>query len=182
MIEARGITRTFPGRGGLLRRGPVRALRGVLPHHPRRRSGLTDRRIGVRQDHAGPDPCGLDDFGGGELVIGGQPMTGLRRLAAGALLPPDPDDPPGPDSALNPARTIDRILGDPLALRARQRGEPAAGSGGGAVSCLSWSASTLARCCRCTRTRLRGNAPACGHRPAPSLSILTCSWPTSPCP
>jgi peptide/nickel transport system ATP-binding protein len=28
-----------------------------------------------------------------------------------------------PYSALNPARTIDRILGDPLALRARQRGE-----------------------------------------------------------
>ena len=79
MIEARGITRTFPGRGGLLRRGPVRALRGVDLTIPDGGAVSLIGESGCGKTTLGRILCGLDDLGGGELVIGGQPMTGLRR-------------------------------------------------------------------------------------------------------
>ena len=50
-------------------------------------------------------------------------MTGLRRRQRAPYFRRIQMIHQDPYSALNPARTIDRILGDPLALRARQRGE-----------------------------------------------------------
>jgi len=60
---------------------------------------------------------------GGELVIGGQPMTGLRRRRRAPYFRRIQMIHQDPYSALNPTRTIENTLGDPLALRARQRGE-----------------------------------------------------------
>jgi ABC-type oligopeptide transport system ATPase subunit len=78
MIEARGITRTFPGRGGLLRKGSVRALRGVdftIPDH-----GAVSfiGESGCGKTTLGRILCGLEEFDGGELIVDGQPVSGLR--------------------------------------------------------------------------------------------------------
>jgi len=123
MIEARGITRTFPGRGGLLRKGSVRALRGVdftIPDH-----GAVSfiGESGCGKTTLGRILCGLEEFDGGELIVDGQSVSGLRRSQRAALLRRIQMIHQDPYSALNPTRTIENTLGDPLALRARQRGE-----------------------------------------------------------
>jgi oligopeptide/dipeptide ABC transporter ATP-binding protein len=123
MIEAHGITRTFPGRGGRLRRGSVRALRGVDFTIPDRGAVSFIGESGCGKTTLGRILCGLEDFDGGELIIDGQPMSGLRRSQRAALLRRIQMIHQDPYSALNPTRTIGRILGDPLAVRARQRGE-----------------------------------------------------------
>jgi peptide/nickel transport system ATP-binding protein len=123
MIEARGITRTFAGRGGPLRKGAVRALRGVdftIPDH-----GAVSfiGESGCGKTTLGRILCGLEEFDGGELIIDGQPLSGLRRSRRTPLLRRIQMIHQDPYSALNPTRTIENILGDPLAMRARQRGE-----------------------------------------------------------
>ncbi len=123
MIEAHGITRTFPGRGGRLRRGSVRALRGVDFTIPDRGAVSFIGESGCGKTTLGRILCGLEDFDGGELIIDGQPMSGLRRSQRASLLRRIQMIHQDPYSALNPTRTIGRILGDPLAVRARQRGE-----------------------------------------------------------
>lgn len=120
MIEARGITRTFPGRGGLLRRDPVRALRGVDVTIPDRGAVSFIGESGCGKTTLGRILCGLDDFDGGELVIAGQPMAELPRRQRAPYFRRIQMIHQDPYSALNPTRTIEHILGDPLALRARQ--------------------------------------------------------------
>jgi oligopeptide/dipeptide ABC transporter ATP-binding protein len=123
MIEARGITRTYPGRGGLLRKAPVPALRGVDFTIPDRGAVSFIGESGCGKTTLGRILCGLEDFDGGELVIDGQPLTKLRRSQREPYFRRIQMIHQDPYSALNPTRTIERILGDPLALRARQRGE-----------------------------------------------------------
>lgn len=122
MIEARGITRVFPGRGGLLRRDPVRALRGVDVTIPDRGAVSLIGESGCGKTTLGRILCGLEDFDGGELVIEGQPMTELRRRQRAPYFRRIQMIHQDPYSALNPTRTVEHILGDPLALRARQLG------------------------------------------------------------
>jgi peptide/nickel transport system ATP-binding protein len=121
VIEARGITRAFPGRGGLLRSDPVRALRGVDFTIPDRGAVSFIGESGCGKTTLGRILCGLDDFDGGELVIAGQPMSQLRRQQRAPYFRRIQMIHQDPYSALNPTRTIEHILGDPLALRARQR-------------------------------------------------------------
>lgn len=122
MIEGRSITKTFPARRGVLGHGSVRALRGVDFTIPDRGAVSFIGESGCGKTTLGRILCGLDEFDGGDLVIGDRPMAGLtpgqrapyhRRIQ---MIHQDPY------SALNPARTIGQILADPLALRARQRG------------------------------------------------------------
>jgi oligopeptide/dipeptide ABC transporter ATP-binding protein len=123
MIEGQGLTRTFPGRGGLLSRGAVHALRGVdfvIPDH-----GAVSfiGESGCGKTTLGRILCGLEDFDGGDLVIDGQSMAKLPRRQRGAFLRRIQIIHQDPYSALNPTRTIGSILADPLALRARQLGK-----------------------------------------------------------
>jgi oligopeptide/dipeptide ABC transporter ATP-binding protein len=120
VIEARSITRTFAGRRGMLGRRGVRALRGVDFTIPDRGAVSFIGESGCGKTTLGRILCGLEDFDGGDLIIGGRSMAGLnprqrapyhRRIQ---MIHQDPY------SALNPTRTIGQILADPLALRARQ--------------------------------------------------------------
>jgi ABC-type oligopeptide transport system ATPase subunit len=79
MIEGRGLTRTFAGRGGLLRRGSVRALRGVDFTIPDGGAVSFIGESGCGKTTLGRILCGFEDFDGGDLVIGGQSMAQLRR-------------------------------------------------------------------------------------------------------
>jgi len=126
MIEVQEITRTFAGRGGLLRRPGVRALRGVSLTIPDRGAVCLIGESGCGKTTLGRILCGLEDFDGGDLVVDGQSLAALkakdraRYFRRIQLIHQDPY------SALNPTRTIRQILDDPLALRARQLGQDGA--------------------------------------------------------
>ncbi len=122
MIEGRSITRTFPARRGMLGRDGVRALRGVDFTIPDRGAVSFIGESGCGKTTLGRILCGLEDFDGGDLIIAGRPMAGLKpgqRAPYHRRIQMIHQD---PYSALNPARTIGQILAAPLALRARQRG------------------------------------------------------------
>jgi oligopeptide/dipeptide ABC transporter ATP-binding protein len=123
MIEARGITRTFPGRGGLLGRTPVRAVRGVDFTVADGGAATFIGESGCGKTTLGRILCGLEAFDGGELTIDGKPMSKLARRQRVPYFRRIQMIHQDPYSALNPTRTIDAILGDPLALRARQLGK-----------------------------------------------------------
>jgi peptide/nickel transport system ATP-binding protein len=122
MIEVRQLTRTFAGRGGMLGRASVQALRGVDITIPDRGAVSLIGESGCGKTTLGRILCGLEQFDGGDVVVDGQSLGALpardrepyfRRIQ---LIHQDPY------SALNPTRTIGQILADPLALRARQTG------------------------------------------------------------
>jgi peptide/nickel transport system ATP-binding protein len=122
MITGQGITRTFPGRGSMLRREPVRALRGVdftIPDH-----GAVSfiGESGCGKTTLGRILCGFEEFDGGDLIIDGQSMKALSVKARAPYFRRIQMIHQDPYSALNPTRTIRQILSDPLELRARQTG------------------------------------------------------------
>ncbi len=122
MIEGRGITRTFAARRGMLGRGGVQALRGVDFTIPDGGAVSFIGESGCGKTTLGRILCGLEEFDGGDLVIGGKPMAGLKprqRAPYHRRIQMIHQD---PYSALNPTRTIGQILADPLGLRARQLG------------------------------------------------------------
>ena len=122
MIEGRSIARTFAARRGMLGHGAVRALRGVDFTIPDRGAVSFIGESGCGKTTLGRILCGLEDFDGGDLIIAGQSMAGLKpgqRAPYHRRIQMIHQD---PYSALNPTRTIGQILADPLALRARQLG------------------------------------------------------------
>jgi oligopeptide/dipeptide ABC transporter ATP-binding protein len=125
VIEARGITRTFPGRGGLLGRTPVRAVRGVDFTVADGGAATFIGESGCGKTTLGRILCGLEGFDGGELLIDSKPLSKLRRRQRVPYFRRIQMIHQDPYSALNPTRTIENILGDPLALRARQLGRGA---------------------------------------------------------
>jgi oligopeptide/dipeptide ABC transporter ATP-binding protein len=123
MIEGRGLKKTFAGRGGLLRRGSVQALRGVDFTIPDGGAVSFIGESGCGKTTLGRILCGFEDFDGGDLVISGQSIGKLPRRRRAAHFRRIQMIHQDPYSALNPTRTIDRILADPLELRAHQLGK-----------------------------------------------------------
>lgn len=107
MIEGRGITKTF-GKG-------VKALRGVDFAIPRGGAVSFIGESGCGKTTLGRILAGLETFDGGQLLRDGEALKGdaFRRIQ---LIHQDPY------SALNPTRTVESILRDPLRLRAAQTG------------------------------------------------------------
>jgi peptide/nickel transport system ATP-binding protein len=123
MIEGRSIARTFAPRRGMLGHGGVRALRGVDFTIPDGGAVSFIGESGCGKTTLGRILCGFEEFDGGDLIIAGQSMAGLkpgRRAPFHRRIQMIHQD---PYSALNPTRTIGQILADPLALRARQLGQ-----------------------------------------------------------
>jgi peptide/nickel transport system ATP-binding protein len=110
VIEGRGITKTF-GKS-------VKALRGVDFTIPRGGAVSFIGESGCGKTTLGRILAGLETYDGGQLLRDGEPIKGgaFRRIQ---LIHQDPY------SALNPTRTIESTLRDPLRLRAAQtrRGE-----------------------------------------------------------
>lgn len=123
MIEATGITKTYPARGGgLVDRGDVVALRGVDFSLPAGGAVSFIGESGCGKTTLGRILSGVESYDGGSLVIDGVDVasagTKERRAAFRRVQLVHQD----PYSALNPTRTIGDILGDSLRRRARETG------------------------------------------------------------
>jgi len=121
VIEGRGITRTFAGRGGRA----VHALRGVDFSIPTGGAVSFIGESGCGKTTLGRILAGLEQYDGGELLVDGVDLGSLKPRQREAqfrriqLIHQDPY------SALNPTRTVEATLRDPLRLRAAQTGRPA---------------------------------------------------------
>jgi oligopeptide/dipeptide ABC transporter ATP-binding protein len=122
MITGTGITRTFPGRGSLLRREPVRALRGVDFTIPDSGAVSFIGESGCGKTTLGRILCGFEEFDGGELIIDGQSIKELSAKDRAPYFRRIQMIHQDPYSSLNPTRTIGQTLTDPLKLRAHQTG------------------------------------------------------------
>ena len=120
MIEVRGLTRTFAGRGGMLGRSGVQALRGVDVTIPDRGAVSLIGESGCGKTTLGRILCGYEQFDGGDVVVDGKSLGALRPREREPYFRRIQMIHQDPYSALNPTRTIGQILADPLALRARQ--------------------------------------------------------------
>jgi len=122
VIEGRGITRTFTGRGDRV----VRALRGVDFTIPSGGAVSFIGESGCGKTTLGRILAGLETYDSGELLVDGVDLGSLKRRDREAqfrriqLIHQDPY------SALNPTRTVEATLRDPLRLRAAQTGRSSA--------------------------------------------------------
>jgi oligopeptide/dipeptide ABC transporter ATP-binding protein len=123
-IEGRGIVKTFQSRGSAFAGRQVKALRGVDFTIPKGGAVSFIGESGCGKTTLGRILAGLETFDSGQLVVDGTDLSALkprrrdpyfRRIQ---LIHQDPY------SALNPTRTIEAILRDPLTLRAKQTGRP----------------------------------------------------------
>ncbi|HET6213832.1 MAG TPA: ATP-binding cassette domain-containing protein, partial [Micromonosporaceae bacterium] len=130
MIEGSGITKTFRSRGGVLAARTVPALRGIDFAIPRGGAVSFIGESGCGKTTLGRILAGLETFDSGQLTVDGARLRphDFRRIQ---LIHQDPY------SALNPTRTVEMILRDPLRLRAGQTGRPASWVGERAAELLS---------------------------------------------
>lgn len=124
MIEAIGIEKTFPPRGGSLFGGEsVRALRGVSITVPEGGAMALIGESGCGKTTLGRILCGLEPYDAGDLVYDGVSLSSLSpkerytEFRKVQLIHQDPY------AALNPVRTVGKALTDPLTLRAKQIGK-----------------------------------------------------------
>ncbi|MGW6402618.1 ABC transporter ATP-binding protein [Streptomyces sp. NPDC055134] len=136
MIEARGLTRTYRTRGAFTGERTVHALRSVDFTLSKGGAVSFIGESGCGKTTLGKILTGIETFDGGELLIDGTEVSKLpprkrapyfRRIQ---MIHQDPY------SALNPTRTIDQILGDPLRMRAKATGAASSGVRGRAAELL----------------------------------------------
>ncbi len=146
MLRARGVTKTFPGRGGLLGRSAVRALNAVDIDVPAGGSVALIGESGSGKTTLGRILAGYESLDAGRILHGEvdlatlSPRERARRFRKVQLVQQDPY------SALNPARVVGDQLRDPLRLTAAGSGRPASWVAGRArelVELVGLDASTL---------------------------------------
>ncbi|MER5956397.1 oligopeptide/dipeptide ABC transporter ATP-binding protein [Streptomyces sp. NPDC001893] len=136
MIEARGLTRTYRTRGSFTGERTVHALRAVDFTLPKGGAVSFIGESGCGKTTLGKILTGIETFDGGELLIDGRELSKLsprRRAPYFRRVQMIHQD---PYSALNPTRTIDQILGDPLRMRAKVTGAAPSGVRGRAAELL----------------------------------------------
>ena len=122
MIEARGITRTYKTHGAFTGARTVHALRGVDFTLSDGGAVSFIGESGCGKTTLGKILTGLETFDGGELIVDGVELSKLKPHQRAEYFRRIQMIHQDPYSALNPTRTIGSILGDPLRMRAREKG------------------------------------------------------------
>jgi peptide/nickel transport system ATP-binding protein len=122
MIEARGITRTYQTHGQFTGARTVHALRGVDFTLPEGGAVSFIGESGCGKTTLGKILTGLETFDGGELVVDGVELSGLKPRQRARYFRRIQMIHQDPYSALNPTRTVEATLGDPLRMRAKETG------------------------------------------------------------
>ncbi len=125
MIEGRAITKTFTSRGMVLASQSVTALRGVDFLIPRGGAVSFIGESGCGKTTLGRILAGLETYDSGRLIIDDTDLSTLKPKAREPYFRRIQLIHQDPYSALNPTRTIESALRDPLRLRAAQTGKPA---------------------------------------------------------
>jgi peptide/nickel transport system ATP-binding protein len=123
-LDGVGITKSYRSRGEVLSGHTVQALRGVDFSIPAGGAASFIGESGCGKTTLGRILAGLETHDAGTLTMDGVDLAGLparKRAAQFRRVQMIHQD---PYSALNPTRTVDAILRDPLALRARQADRP----------------------------------------------------------
>jgi oligopeptide/dipeptide ABC transporter ATP-binding protein len=123
-IEGRGIVKTYRARGDVLGGHTVRALRGVDFAIPAGGAVSFIGESGCGKTTLGRILAGLESWDSGALTLDGTDLSALKPRAREPHFRRIQMIHQDPYSALNPTRTVEQILHDPLALRARQAGRP----------------------------------------------------------
>ncbi|MEY9912138.1 oligopeptide/dipeptide ABC transporter ATP-binding protein [Catenulispora sp. MAP12-49] len=121
MIEARGITRTYQTHGTFTGARTVHALRGVDFTLPDGGAVSFIGESGCGKTTLGKILTGLETFDGGELVVDGVELSKLKPHQRAKYFRRIQMIHQDPYSALNPTRTIEATLGDPLRMRAKEK-------------------------------------------------------------
>ncbi|MBS2538575.1 ABC transporter ATP-binding protein [Catenulispora sp. NF23] len=124
MIQARGITRTYQTHGSFTGDRTVHALRGVDFTLPDGGAVSFIGESGCGKTTLGKILTGLETFDGGELVVDGVELSKLRPRQREKYFRRIQMIHQDPYSALNPTRTVEATLGDPLRMRAKETGAP----------------------------------------------------------
>lgn len=123
MIEARDIKKTYRARGGMLSSDAVQALRGVSIAVREGQALALLGESGCGKTTLGRILAGLETFDSGELVYDGETLNTLSSKQRNGAFRKVQLIHQDPYAALNPVRTIGRILEDPLKLHAKQVGK-----------------------------------------------------------
>ena len=137
MIEGRGLTKTFKTRGSVLGARSIPALRGVDFAIPRGGAVSFIGESGCGKTTLGRILAGLESFDSGQLTVDGVDVGALKPRAREPYFRRIQLIHQDPYSALNPTRTVEQILRDPLRLRAAATDRPASWIGERAEELLS---------------------------------------------
>ncbi|AUW95029.1 peptide ABC transporter ATP-binding protein [Sulfobacillus thermotolerans] len=122
MIEVRHLEKTFPGTRGLLGHDAIKAVNDVSFHIPDGGAVSFIGESGCGKTTIGRILAGLETYTAGEVVMDGQNLAQLPRRQRAVLLRRVQLIQQDPYQALNPARTIEQALTDPLKVIAKERG------------------------------------------------------------
>ncbi|HEY3504323.1 MAG TPA: oligopeptide/dipeptide ABC transporter ATP-binding protein [Actinocatenispora sp.] len=123
-IEGVGIVKTYQARGDVLKGQAVQALRGVDFRIPAGGAASFIGESGCGKTTLGRILAGLETYDSGQLRVDGVDLSALRPRKREPYFRRIQMIHQDPYSALNPTRTVDAILTDPLTLRAKQTGRP----------------------------------------------------------
>lgn len=121
MIKVTNLTKTFPGRRGLLKQSAVPAVKGVSFEVPDAGAVSFIGESGCGKTTIGRILTGLETYDSGEILYNGENLSLLpaherqKRLKKVQLIQQDPY------AALNPSRTISQSLVAPLTYEAKRQ-------------------------------------------------------------
>lgn len=121
MIEIAGIVKTFPGRSsGFFHADATKALRGISLTIPSGGALAIIGESGCGKTTLGRIICGFEPYDEGDLIFDGVPLSNLSNRERRVQFRKTQMVHQDPYAALNPVRTVEKTLTDPLKIQAKR--------------------------------------------------------------